>query len=340
MNPHRLVQVIDRREVAAGSSAAELNGLASRCESEWLAFGSADGNAISEAVASFSARGESTEAILLGPGDIESRRMSSRLRYPALLAIFMQPPHSALLPVLRVSAVNGALKFRDVSDPLWDWLIRAAKMGRVTVSSAWDANLVQDAGDSPCCELVPDRPSRELSWLAEHLQAMQPIEVMDEVASVPDGVALKAGLLQIHNFLETSHQQSQSIEGEGKHRSGDYWHAIMHRREPDYGNSKYWFRRVGRHPVFEPLARGATPFLKKSQWAGAAGWLSKLVTPRGWVPAAFVDMCQAAASSDDAGFVAAAGQIQRAEMLLLLEQTYADAAGLANPLTSCGVRLE
>jgi hypothetical protein len=38
---------------------------------------------------------------------------------------------------------------------------------------------------------------------------------------------------------------------------GAFWHGIMHRREPDAWNSKYWFRKVGRHPVLDMLVSEA-----------------------------------------------------------------------------------
>jgi hypothetical protein len=38
---------------------------------------------------------------------------------------------------------------------------------------------------------------------------------------------------------------------------GSFWHAIMHRREPDAWNSKYWWRRVGNHPVLGRLREEA-----------------------------------------------------------------------------------
>jgi hypothetical protein len=58
-----------------------------------------------------------------------------------------------------------------------------------------------------------------------------------------------SGVWLLHDFLDESHTISQSIETP----SGSYWHAIMHRREGDFGNSKYWYRRVGRHPIIDRL---------------------------------------------------------------------------------------
>jgi hypothetical protein len=78
-----------------------------------------------------------------------------------------------------------------------------------------------------------------------------------------------SGMWLLHDFLDESHAISQSIETP----SGSYWHAIMHRREGDFSNAKYWLRRVGRHPVIEEIG----------ERAGAKH-----------DPFAFVDACEAA----------------------------------------------
>lgn len=68
--------------------------------------------------------------------------------------------------------------------------------------------------------------------------------------------ACMAGLWLYFDFLDESHRISQNLPTP----EGSFWHAIMHRREPDAWNSKYWWRRVGRHNVVERL-RQLTPSL-------------------------------------------------------------------------------
>jgi hypothetical protein len=62
-----------------------------------------------------------------------------------------------------------------------------------------------------------------------------------------------AGLWLRFDFLDESHAISQDLDTADAH----FWHAIMHRREPDASNSKYWWRRVGPHPVLKQLREQA-----------------------------------------------------------------------------------
>ena len=64
------------------------------------------------------------------------------------------------------------------------------------------------------------------------------------------GSLIEAGLWLLAGDLAQSHDISQSQDS----AEGAFWHGIMHRREGDYGNSKYWFRRVGKHAVHRELA--------------------------------------------------------------------------------------
>ncbi len=64
------------------------------------------------------------------------------------------------------------------------------------------------------------------------------------------GTVTEAAIWLLAGELDRSHEVSQSLTS----AEGSYWHGIMHRREGDFWNAKYWFRKVGEHPVFEQLA--------------------------------------------------------------------------------------
>ena len=105
----------------------------------------------------------------------------------------------------------------------------------------------------------------------------------DSVRRLDFAQACLAGLWLWHDFLDESHGISQELSG----RDGSYWHAILHRREGDFGNSKYWLRRVGDHPIFVALADAVRPMAEQAP--AAARFLGD---HRSWDPFAFVDLCE------------------------------------------------
>ena len=60
-----------------------------------------------------------------------------------------------------------------------------------------------------------------------------------------------AGFWLYFDCFDESHRVSQEDES----ADGSFWHGIAHRREPDYSNAGYWFRRVGTHPVYPQILK-------------------------------------------------------------------------------------
>jgi hypothetical protein len=119
--------------------------------------------------------------------------------------------------------------------------------------------------------------------------------------------ACRAGLWLAFNFLDEAHSISQDIDTP----TGSYWHGLLHRREPDYANAKYWFRRVGRHPIFEPLRIAA----------GQMAVAESVKIPSPWDPFWFIDFCESCLTQREPHEMLAR-RIQQQEWELLFDHCY------------------
>ena len=136
-----------------------------------------------------------------------------------------------------------------------------------------------DTGDLPALGPEQRASAKPIAALGQAVDALG-------LSSSTANLARSAALLW-HDHLDASHDISQDLPS----ADGSFLHGIMHRREPDYPNAKYWFRRAGDHPCSPALAGQVAAYL------GVTGneALAKRLVPGGqWDPFAFVDAVEAA----------------------------------------------
>jgi hypothetical protein len=123
-----------------------------------------------------------------------------------------------------------------------------------------------------------------------------------------------AGAWLVHDFLDESHQKSQSVETS----SGSYWHGVMHRREGDFSNAKYWFRHVGPHEVAVELGQHVRALAADESSQSLA---ERIAPGRHFDPYAMVDACQAALR-EGGEMEAFCRRVQQVEWELLFTHCY------------------
>ena len=124
---------------------------------------------------------------------------------------------------------------------------------------------------------------------------------------------LRAGLFYYHNALEDSHREVSKTES----AAASYWHGMVHRREGDFDNARYWMRRTGEHPTFQEMqsrASDASPHMAKQM---------------GWDPYLFIHLCEQY-KYGETDYKKEIGHLQKVEFSVIFDYVWRQCVPAAN----------
>ena len=162
--------------------------------------------------------------------------------------------------------------------------------------------------------------------LLQKLQPTEPLEwqLSDEFRSLDDAAVtggrpisnpqqftlIRGAILYALDELDAAHRIFQD-----DHSSvGSYWHGMMHRREGDFDNARYWFRRCGQLPEYGDMQ------------AAVGNASPNMARQNNWDPYLFTGLCEQVRFGDG-DLLAECRALQRAEFDVLLASAWEKALG-------------
>lgn len=167
---------------------------------------------------------------------------------------------------------------------------------RLTPKHVWHPGLAMDIAAISEAELAGERPDGRLS-----------------------APAWKAALHLWNDDLNAAHELVQHLPS----ATGSALHGIVHRREGDYDNARYWFLRSGDHPAYHGLqSRAASMLADERLPAGTIGQaLATIREQGGWNPSLFtnaIEIHETRTNGDDLAIHALLERLQQLELEAML----------------------
>ena len=155
------------------------------------------------------------------------------------------------------------------------------------------------------------QPKEPLLWkLSDEYRGLSDADLANgrDILDPRQFLLIRGGILYALDELDDAHRIFQDETS----AEGSYWHGMMHRREGDFDNARYWFRRAGRLPAFADMrdaAGGASPDMARQET---------------WDPYLFTGLCEQARFGAQE-LVPECQKLQRAEFDVLFHRAWAKA---------------